>query len=128
MKSLPIAVALALVSLVASAQDSRGAWEYLVISQDDAVSFAVDPAQQEAYKAWLAANRPDTFSKITELEAQEASADNARKKIKSMISGVANSHIGTLAALDYYLNVRGKEGWELVSRSEGTLIFKRKGN
>lgn len=126
MKSLPVALALALTAVAASAQDSRSSWEYLVISQDEAVSFVADPAQQEAYKGWLSANRPDTFKKLSELEAQEASADNARKKIKSLISGVTNSHLGSLAALDYFLNVRGKEGWELLSRSDGILIFKRR--
>lgn len=125
MKSLSVLLSSLLLCFTASAQDASPRWEYFVIAQDDAISSIAETGQEAAYKAWLSANRPDAHKKIAELEAQDAAADNARKKIKSIISNVSNSHVTATAALDYYLNMRGKEGWELITRHDGTLIFKR---
>lgn len=104
---------------------SQQTWNYYVIHIGDAVAPILEAENNTAFEEWLQTNRPEVFSQWKETQDQKDSADNTRKKLKVLVSDVTSRDYSTFAALDYFLNLKGAEGWELVTIHDNRLILKR---
>jgi hypothetical protein len=97
-------------------------WEYFTTSSFAAASEVKEPE----LKAWLKDHRPQAYEKYFGEKKKEADAKSKETDLTSSLMELAQAVSDPqIIAVDYYINAKAREGWELFSAGDKLLIFRR---
>jgi hypothetical protein len=101
---------------------------YLVESTAGIAKELSKEENQQPFKDWLKTFRPKQYENLFGVKPQEPK-DEEKKSGGDLFSAMADLNAAIfdpqVARLDYYVNLKAAEGWEVISVSEQIVVFRR---
>ena len=99
---------------------------YLVESTSGVIQELSKKEHEETFKDWLKKHRPSQFEKLFGEKKDDSEPKKEGGDLFSAMMELNSAIVDPqIAMLDYYINQKAAEGWEVLSLSDRTILFRR---